>query len=257
MSEGEQNNQPAPDGKIDPRGFGLKLRFHPELRLEKKLAHTFAAALSDYLSFEKDEFESHKWSFWEPLPGDPESRFLIVITPHTIHLDVRFPRKGQEWVEHRFETVLVKFREHFKPQVLLHSEVAFRGTLQINGDARTFLSEHVMRMDSDRIDPFDRPVHLIGLRFFFPPFKKKQDDENAGAGREWAVNVRAESLMEDPSKLFLEAEAEWFRAEMWSDLTVPESVARLETVKSYVIENVVKVMRHNPGTEPPFSIEGN
>src|SRR5260370_1119122 len=107
---------PEPGARIDARGYAISLRFHPEIKLDRKRGFQFAVALSDYLNLEKNEFESHKWSFFEPLAGEPTSRFVITVSPNSIKLDIRFPTQGQEWVETRFGHVLARFREIFKPE---------------------------------------------------------------------------------------------------------------------------------------------
>lgn len=233
-----QTHRPEPDAKIDARGYSTSLRFHPEIKLDKKRGHQFAASLADYLNLEKNEFESHKWTFLEPLPGEPTSRFIVTVSPNSINLDMRFPNQVQEWVENRFGMVLTRFRETFKPEFLLQSEASVRGTLPIDGDARTFLAVHVMGMDAEKVTPFGRPLHLLGLRFFFPPFIKEAGDEESEV-TDWTLEVRAESLMEDPSKLFLEAEATWIEGHRWDSKTVDVLTEHLGTVKRYLEQNVM------------------
>lgn len=241
----EPTNHPVPNARLQPRGFGLKVRFHPEIKLDKKRGHLLAASLSDYLGIEKNELESHKWTFVEPLSGDPGSRLLVIVTPDSLDLDIRFPPQAQEWVERRFRAVLDGFYEQFNPSLLLNSEALVRGTLQINGDARTFLSTYVMRMDDSQIDPFGRPVHLIGLRFFFPPYQAAAEQDSAGSA-DWAVGIRAESLMEDPGKLFLEADAEWFNPSAWNAASADTLIAHLSTAREYLEQKVVRFIRESP-----------
>jgi hypothetical protein len=241
----EPTNLPKPSAKIDARGYAIFLRFHPEIKLDKKRGFQFAGALSDYLNIEKNEFESHKWTFLESLAGEPASRFVITVSPNSIRLDIRFPTQGQEWVETRFGHVLAKFREIFRPEFLLQSEAMVRGALPIDGDARAFLSSNVMRMRPDRVDPFGRPIHLMGVRFFFPPFVNKKEGEESHV-TDWSVAVRAESLMEDPSKLFLEAEATWIEATPLDEGAASQLIEHLSTVKGYLENNVMKFLLAPP-----------
>lgn len=243
----EPTHLPKPGASIDARGYTLTLRIHPEIKLDKKRGFQFAVALSDYLNLEKNDFESHKWTFFEPLAGEPSSRFIITVGPNSLKLDIRFPTQGQEWVETRFGHVLTRFREIFKPEFLLQSEATVRGTLSINGDARTFLASHVMCMDLDRVDSFERPIHLLGVRFFFPPFVKKVGEESQIT--DWPVAVRAESLMEDPSKLFLEAEATWVEAKKLDEEVIAGLIEHLNAVKQYLEINVMQFLLASPGSE--------
>lgn len=241
QGEPEETDRPKPGAKFDVRGYVLAMRFHPEIKLDRKRGHQFAAALTDYLNLEKNEFESHKWTFSEPLPGEQSSRFIVTVAPNFIRLDIRLADSIREWIETRFAMVLGKFGEIFKPQVLLQSEATVRGTLPIDGDARTFLALHVMGMNPNRVDSFGRPLHLLGLKFFFPPYIKKCEGENPQV-TDWHVSVRAESWMEDPSKLFLEAEATWIEAHPWQADVVTELTEHLGTVKQYLEANVMQFL---------------
>lgn len=246
-SEHETTDRPEVNAKIQALGYALSVRFHPEIKLDRKRGHQFAAALADYVNLETNEFESHKWTFCEPLPGDPTCRFIITVSPNILRMDVRSQNPSQDWVDARFGWVLDKFREIFRPQVLLQSEATVRGTLPIDGDARTFLAIHVMGMKPDRVDSFGRPLHLLGLKFFFPPYMKKRKEGEEPQVTDWHVGVRAESWMEDPSKLFLEAEATWIEAHSWKKEISTELTKHLETVKDYLEKNVMQFLQTSPG----------
>jgi hypothetical protein len=246
--EEEPTHLPVPGEKLDAWGYIIALRFHPEIKLNKKRGSQFDFELADFLNVEKAEYESHKWTFLEPLAGEPTSRFVITVTPNTIKLDIRHPNQGLERVETKFGRVLETFRNIFKPAMLLQSEATVRGTLPIDGDARTFLATRVMGMAPNRVDPFGRPLHLMGLRFFFPPYIKK----NEGAApqvTDWPVEFKAESLMEDPSKLFLEAEAMWVEAQQWTDDIGTRVIGHLQTVKDYLENNVMRFLQAPPDGE--------
>jgi hypothetical protein len=245
--EPEKTNLPAKGSRFEARSYALSVRFHPEIKLDRKRGHQFAASLADYLNLEKNEFESHKWTFYEPLPGEESSGFLIAVAPNFIELNIRLPKQIQELAETRFATVLRKFQDIFKPQFLLQSEATVRGTLPIDGDARAFLAIHVMRMNPNRVDSFGRPLHLLGLKFFFPPYIKKKSEEDNPQVTDWHVSVRAESLMEDPSKLFLEAEATWVEAHPWERDDVTALSDHLETVKNYLEKNVMQFLQASLG----------
>jgi hypothetical protein len=244
----EPTHLPEPGAKLDAWGYAISLRFHPEIKLDKKRGCQFALALADYLSVEKTEYESHKWTFLEPLAGEPASRFVITATPNSIKLDIRHPNQALEWVEIRFGHVLEKFRNIFKPAMVLQSEATVRGILPIDGDARTFLAMRVMGMGPNRVDPFGRPIHLLGLRFFFPPYVKKREGAEPQV-TDWHVGLRAESLMEDPSKLFLEAEAMWVEAEQWVEGIGTRLIEHLQTVKQYLENNVMQFLQTPPGVD--------
>ena len=253
MTDEEHTDLPLPGSRIQPRGFALVLRFHPEIKLERKRGHGFAASLSEYLNIDRNELESHSWSFVEPLPGDPESRLVIGVTPNSLRLEIHLPSRAQEWVEHRFQTVLDTFGVQFSPQLVLNCQATVRGTIPIDGDARTFLAGLIMQMPPERVvQSFRRPVHLIGLRFFFPPFRSGpgESDEPATENRiDWSASVRAESLLEDPTQLFLEAETDWFEPTAWNDSLSRTVIDRLATTRRFLEENVRDFLQ--PGADVP------
>jgi hypothetical protein len=252
-NDAEHTDLPLPGSKIQPRGFALALRFHPEIKLERKRGHGFAASLSEYLSIDRNELESHSWSFVEPLPGDPESRLVIGVTPNSLRLEMHLPSRAQEWVEHRFQTVLDTFGTQFQTQLVLNCQATVRGTMPIDGDARTFLAGHIMQMPPERVvQSFRRPVHLIGLRFFFPPFRSgsSEPDESTMENRiDWSASVRAESLLEDPTQLFLEAETDWFEPTSWNEALSRTVIERLATTRRFLEENVRDFLQ--PGADVP------
>ncbi len=253
----EPTNLPQTDARINLRGYHLMLRFHPEIKLGVKRGHKFANSLADYVPFEKNEYESHKWVFTEALAGEPSSKFVVTITPDSITLDVRSPSQKQEWVEGRIEVALKKFVEEFKPSLVLFSRVIIRALYPVDGDARTCLATHVMRMHPQKTNPFGRPIHVVGVRFFFPPFRHRGPDGQEMT-EEWTVDVKAESYMEDPSQLFLEARAEWFEAGAWNDEFTVKVLGHLSTAKEYLENNVVGFLKATPeGDEPSEDEEGD
>ncbi len=80
------------------------------------------------------------------------------------------------------------------------------------------------------------------MRFFFPPHKKANGEEQV---TEWGVSIRAESLMEDPSKLFLEADAEWFESGVWDTETPLKLIKNLSTTQHYLENNVVNFLKRS------------
>jgi hypothetical protein len=242
MSESrEPTHLPVTDGALAVNGYHISLRFFPELKLERKAGLEFAASLSENISLESTNMEGGRWVFTEPLSGSPDSEFEIAISPGSITLDLNYPPTPLfEKLERRFELVLEKFQESFHPTMLLTKSASVSGIFPIDGDARAFIAGHLTAIDADRMDHLARPIHLVGLRFFMPPFSTKGKKET-----NWGVDVRAESLMEDPGKLYLEADAQWFEPPTpWSnERTVEETVSCLKTVKSYLETKVIDFLK--------------
>ena len=58
----------------------------------------------------------------------------------------------------------------------------------------------------------------------------------------WGVNIRAESLLENTSKLFLEATGEWTVPQAWVENTPAEVVGHLREVSSYLKDNLLQFL---------------
>ena len=252
MSEkGDQpTHLPVEPAEIELRGYHLALAFHPPIRLERKKGLELALALSDYIDPSNVQLEGHQWRLSQPISGTPKSSLNIVIEQKRIQVEAVFPGHAKEWLEERFSAVLQEFRKTSKPELVLASGAMIRAVLQIDGDAREFLARHVMSLDPSRTDSFGRPIHLVGLRFFFPPFAlQKGKDERAIT--DWQVDVKAESLIEDPSKLFLEADGRWQDTMPWNGENERKVIDRIKVVSDYLQENVVAFLRaqENRGME--------
>jgi hypothetical protein len=129
------------------------------------------------------------------------------------------------------------------PKVVLQSGALTRFTLGLDTDARTFLAQRKLRLDKGAMEPFGRPVHVIGLRLFFPPVAAREGAE----ARDWQVNVKIESLAKDPMQLFIEADAHWNQPMPWDEQALSKIVERADIVHTFVRTNVLSFLRHETG----------
>src|SRR5262249_31553383 len=241
----EPTHRPKEGGRFDPLGYHMRVSFHPQLRLDPKRGWDFGKTLADFIEPNKSELKEEDWTFSQPQGSSPNSFLSVTVRPSNLQMDAQLPIQGKEWYETRYGLLLKKFAEFFKPELILESGSMIHGTIPIDGDARAFLAGHVMSMDPSRADQFGRPIHLVGLRFFFPPFRRK-GQKGKGAVTDWQVNVKAESLLEDPSKLYLEADADWPSPEQWSDGATAKLIEQLGIVSTYLERNVVAFLQHTP-----------
>lgn len=85
--------------------------------------------------------------------------------------------------------------EQFRIEVLIQQNVLrVLANPAGEGDARFFLGRGVCQFSNERLRPFGRPVHAIGLRWYFPP-RSSEDAE---------FDVKIETLLRDPTLLFIE-----------------------------------------------------
>ena len=240
-------NRPDSRAQVAPRGYYVAAGFHPRLHLNRKSGFEFAATLSDYIDPSNAELGETEWVYSQTIGSSPHSRLRVTVGPARIQIHGEFPSHSQEWFEERFGVVLQRFRERFKPELVLGSKAMVRGLLPVEGDARVFLAEHLMNIDARRVGPFARPIHLLGLRFSLPAYVNRSREGATGA--DWSVNVRVESLMEDPSQLFLEADADWPEPFSWEESTGTKLVERLQAVGDYLRKNVVAFLRASGGDQ--------
>jgi len=226
---------------VSPLAYFLGLSFHPNIKLDSKNGLEFATALSDYIEPKNVSLESNQWSF-----SSAKGELRIVIQHSGLRLQAERPSHSLEWYEDRYATVLKRCQEQFSPQMVLESKAMIRGLVQINGDAREFLRCHIMNMDPSRLDPMQRPLHILGVRMFFPPFIKKDiADESKSQVTDWGVNVKLESWIEDPSKLFVEVDGHWPRPQKWEDESVDNVVGRLQILIDYSQDRVIPFLGYS------------
>lgn len=244
----QPSNLPVKGARLESRGSYLTVVFHPSLRLTRKRGFEFAAKLSQYIEPTNVELDEKQWRFDQPLEGSTRGRFKIIVDEQRIQIGAEFPEKTPaEWLESRRAEILNRFREMFKLKIVIQSAALIRATIPVEGDARTFLADHVMHLKREQISTFDRPIHMVGLKFALPPFIRKglhprQED--------WFLEVSAESLIEDPSKLYIEADGRWQNTPMpWDDVATQTVVDRLVKVSDYVKDHVLEFLIHAEGGE--------
>ncbi|MBX9678370.1 MAG: hypothetical protein K2X38_06370 [Gemmataceae bacterium] len=252
-SESSHINKPKPDAKLARWGYFMKLQFHPEIRLERKKGFEFAQRLMSFFDPQTTDFKSERWLFKQPIGSSPDSYLSITVSQRDLQMHCSFPETGMELYENKYQKLLEVFGEFFQPELILSSSAMVRGSMAIDGDSRVFLASDVMKIDGERTKEFGRPIHLVGLRLFFPPFKKKGQGKKSQT--EWQVDVKVESLLEDPSQLFLEADADWSMPRDWNNDALAEEVQRLGIVQAFLNENILKFLQFNSAANGPSQRE--
>ena len=71
--------------------------------------------------------------------GDtPRGQLLVVVKESEFVLEAAFPIQSLDWFTYRYEFIISEFHKMFMSGLLLSSSASIRGTLQVDGDARTF-----------------------------------------------------------------------------------------------------------------------
>jgi hypothetical protein len=257
MSNAEHypTNLPVPNAPLEPVGYVLGVQFHEPLKLIRQRGMEFGAKLATYFDARGVDLQDRSWTFSQPLGDSAAGLFRVVIHEQAVSLEARAPTNTLEWFEHRYEFILNEFQEAFKPALLISSNAKVLATIQIDGDARNFLLEHVAHMPIEKLNSLRRPIHIIGLRLAMPAFEVQEEPApkpKAGKRKgkpkkakiiesvEWAADVKAESLAVDTGKLYLEATGIWPPGpRIWDNEATKEAVTRLATVKAYLADRFV------------------
>lgn len=243
MAESE-TNLPKEGGEFEPRAYVLAVQFHPGISLTKN-GYKFAADISDYLEARTLSLESHQWQLSQPLGN---GLLQLTVAPQLIQFEVHQPEQRLEWIAERCKMVLETFTDTFKPKVMLMQAAKVVGTRQIDGDARMFLAKHVSSLDTKRFTMLNRPIHIFGIRVTCPPYNKaepkKGRKKQVVTAVPFNVDIKAESWGEDPTKLWLEADAQWPGPFQWDSKNISEAVGHLQLVKDYLAKDVMQFLQN-------------
>jgi len=232
-------HRPREDVEYEWLGFSFGLHFHPPIKLTAKDAHEFSAAVTERFEIDYANIESDGWTLSSSRHG-----FRVTVTQSQLELHCEPPEERQERYEVYYQRIVNCFEERFHPQVVLASKAAIRGLLDMDGDSRLFLTQQVLKMSSERLDLLQRPVHGLGLRLFFPSFRTK-DEVDGERSCDWDLDVRLESWLPDPRKLFVEADATWGQPEPWNEKCLEAVFGRLGTVSEYVKKEIRGFLMYN------------
>jgi hypothetical protein len=254
MTHGSQEptHLPTPGAELEVLAYGLQASFHPSIKLERRKGLELAGKLSSALDAREVALGENQWVISQPMGASVNSKFAVTIDESTISIEAALPTDKLEKFDNRAHVILTEFKKMFDPQLLLRSQSMVRATLQIDGDARMFLCSHVTHFDTAKLKPLGRPVHLFGIRFFMPPYEqtsappakpgKSKAKKAAKTAVDWMIDVKAESLIQDPSKLFLEATAEWQTPRPWDKRIVEHVVQGMDTTLDYLRDNLIPTL---------------
>ena len=179
-AEHEPTDLPVPGAAIEPLGYVLGVQFHEPLKLIRQRRMEFGAKLAAYFDARGVELQDRSWTFSQPLGDSAAGLFRVVIQEQAVTLEARLPTNPLEWFEHRYEFILNEFQETFKPAFLITSTAKILATIQIDGDARSFLLQHVANMPVKRLEALHRPIHIVGLRLAMPAFELQEPPKPKG-----------------------------------------------------------------------------
>jgi hypothetical protein len=253
-SEHEPTNRPAAGAVFEPLDHLLTLQFQMPLKFVRQKGLEFAARLSTFLDPRQMELQESQWMFTQQAGDNSSGFFRLIIGETQLSIESVLGGNRLQWFEDRCGLILDEFHRSFTPVLVLVPTIRITGTLQIDGDARVFLSRHVTNFDVQRLQALKRPVQLFGIRFSMPPYQhplppKGRQKKGAAPKVEvvdWLIEAKAESLLADPTKLFLETLFVWQKPVEWDTKTTKTLVGRLKEVEEFLKQRLIPCLVDDP-----------
>lgn len=221
---------------LRPLFFGVLLAHPPVLHSDKKLRELFhrLGAVHEFSQYEQQTEGTAQ--FRRTWRGTNE-RLACAFQKDQVEVVHEFPSTDLQgfWLSARDilkESVASLAIPVFVVQQYLIRKIA---SPLAEADARLFLSQRVCSIEEKKLQVFGRPLHGVGLRFFFPASKDMP----------FEYNVKVESLLNDPTQLFLENTAKFYAAQQTADLNPLKK--NLEATEEFLSQTVVNFLRqYNP-----------
>jgi hypothetical protein len=214
----------------------LSVDFYPAIKTPRGVGAQFFAKLADAIELERVDLQSNQWTY---IGGGTCDGMQVVVERQQISLAANHPRNAEDFYKLRNTLILNTFKAAFSPEAILRSSAMARGLIYIEQgeDSRAFLAGSLMFLHPKKLNIINRPLDLLGVRMYFPP------DENV----EWGVDVRAESWADDPTKLYLAADADWSGSRPWDEDAVERTIESMSVVTEFMKTRLMNFLH-----QPPF-----
>lgn len=224
---------------LTPLTFGILLMHPPLLHSDKSLKELFTklGTIHDFAQYQQPSEGSAQFTrIWR---GSNE-RLACVFQNDRVEIVHEFPSTDLQGFWRTAHDILIESIKLLKVPVFLIQQYLIRKTASplAEADARLFLAHRVCKLENRELQVLERPLHGIGLRFVFP----------ASQDAPFEFDVRMESLLRDPSQLFLENSAKFLAPVQGPDLTGIQK--NLESVDQFLTQTIVGFLsQFNPKRE--------
>lgn len=106
--------------------------------------------------------------------------------------------------------------------------IRFTATPLKQEDSRIFLGNDVCVLSDEKLKPFGRPIHGVGMRFVLPPSQTEQNE----------YNIRIESLLIETGKIFLENQARFLIPLQLQGDYLPNIKAEIDKTYAFLKNNI-------------------
>ena len=153
-----------------------------------------------------------------------KSSCVVHMRPNRLSVAENFPPMVTEQCVERMDAVIRAGIEVFSPTLFVQRSVYVRKQASApDGDARVFLGERVLQLSDARKRSFGRPIHMVGMTFFLPPYQVQNGDvgvvvQQAPDG----IEVKIESLIEDMKDIYFQCRRYFYEPLRASEFTTIE-----------------------------------
>ena len=224
------------------RGIAVELLLAPPVIVDARSKLAFQSkleqeALIELTSVKKDENNVVLTAG----PKSTKSSFVVRMQPNQLSVAENFPLTGTEQCVERINAVIRAAIAVFSPSLFVRTSVYVRKQALAPGlDARVFLGESVLQLSESRKRAFGRPIHMVGMTFFLPPYQVQNADKAVVQQATDGIEVKVESLVEDTKDVYFQC-----RRYFYEPLPAGEFTMLAEQVKStegFVNQQVVNFL---------------
>lgn len=221
---------------LTPLSFGVLLVHPPLLHSDKKLMELFTKLgtiheLTQYQQPAEGSARFHR--IWRAT----NESLMCNFNRDRIEIIHDFPSTDLQGFWRTAQDVLAESTKMLQIPAFMLQQYLIRKTANPlkEADARVFLVQRVCSIENSALEAFGRPFHGIGLRFFFP----------ASQEAPFEFDVKAESLLRDPTQLYLENTAKFYVPIQTTDLMPIEK--NLEATEQFLAHTFVNFLcQFNP-----------
>ncbi len=152
----------------------------------------------------------------------------VRMEPNRLSIAENFPPVVTEQCVERMDAVVRAAIEVFSPNLFVQRSVYVRKQASApNGDARVFLGERVLQLSEARKRSFGRPIHMVGMTFFLPPYQVQNSHKGVVVQQAPdGIEVKIESLIEDTKDIYFQCRRYFYE---------PVPASKFTTVKEWVV----------------------
>lgn len=216
---------------IRPLTFGVLL-LHPALLHSDKTLRELFNFLGSAHEFTQYQQPSEGSAQFQRLWKASNQRLSCVFQNDRVEIVHDFPSTDLQGFWRTVEDVLSHSVRMLRVPVFVLQQYLVRKIANplAEPDARLFLTRNVCSIDEGSLQAFGRPVHGTGLRFFFSATQESPVE----------FDVKVESLLRDPTQLFLENTAKFYAPLQGSEFG--DVHKNLEATDSFLTGTVVRFL---------------